>query len=103
MIDNEIEYKNSLKEIEKLWSSKPGTPNGDRFQELAKMIDEYEKKNYPTSKPSIYEAIKFRNEQRDFPGDSTLYKIFAIPMGIAALIFLNVSDWVDNYKNRSNK
>jgi HTH-type transcriptional regulator / antitoxin HigA len=103
MIDNEIEYKNSLKEITKLWCSKSGTSDGDRFQELARMIDEYEKKNYPISKPSIYEAIKFRNEQRDFPGNSMFSKIFGIPMGIAALIFLNVSDWIDNYKNRSNK
>jgi antitoxin component HigA of HigAB toxin-antitoxin module len=100
MIDNEIEYKNSIKEIEKLWNSKLGTSDGVRLEELAQLIDEYEKKNYPILKPSIYEAIKFRNEQRDFPVDSMLYKIFGIPMGIADLIFLNISDWIDNYKNR---
>ncbi len=41
------EHEAALKELKSLWDkAKPGTPDGDRFEELAKLIEDYEKKHF---------------------------------------------------------
>src|SRR5262245_62808195 len=54
----------ALKEIERLWGSKAGTPEGDRLDVLATLIDAYEARHYPMDPPDPIEAIKFRMEQQ---------------------------------------
>jgi HTH-type transcriptional regulator/antitoxin HigA len=54
----------ALKEIERLWGAKTGTPEGDRLDVLATLIDAYEAEHYPMDPPDPIEAIKFRMEQQ---------------------------------------
>lgn len=46
-IKNEVEYKATLKELEKVWQAKPGTPEGDTFELLVLVIEKYEAEQYP--------------------------------------------------------
>jgi len=58
------DYEAALKEMEKLWGAKSGTPEGDRLDVLATLIDAYEAVHYPMDPPDPIEAIKFRMEQQ---------------------------------------
>src|SRR5215472_1164877 len=58
------DYEAALKEIERLWGAKAGTPAGDRLDVLATLIEAYEAQHYPMDPPDPIEAIKFRMEQR---------------------------------------
>src|SRR5438105_12776271 len=58
------DYEAALKEVERLWGAKAGTPDGDRLDVLATLIDVYEGEHYPMDPPDPVEAIKFRMEQQ---------------------------------------
>lgn len=58
------DYDETLTEIENLWGAKAGTPEGDRLDILATLIDAYEAKTYPMDPPDPVEAIRFRMEQQ---------------------------------------
>ena len=58
------DYDGALKEVERLWGAKSGTPEGDRLDVLATLIDAYETEHYPMDPPDPVEAIKFRMEQQ---------------------------------------
>ncbi len=62
-IKTESDYDESLKAIERLWGSKPGTPNGDLLDILLVLVESYEAKHHPIDPPDPIEAIKFRMEQ----------------------------------------
>ncbi len=63
-IRTKTDYKNALVEVERLWGAKSGTPEGDRLDVLATLIDAYETEHYPMDPPDPIEAIKFRMEQQ---------------------------------------
>src|SRR6187402_2542277 len=63
-IRTERDYEVALKEVERLWGAKTGTPEGDRLDVLATLIEAYEDKYYPMDPPDPIEAIKFRMEQQ---------------------------------------
>ena len=63
-IRSEADYDRSLKEVERLWGARSGTPEGDRLDVLATLIDAYEAQHYPMDPPDPIEAIKFRMEQQ---------------------------------------
>jgi len=65
LIRTEADYQAALKEIELLWGSKAGTPEGDRLDVLATLLDAYETRHVPMDPPDPIEAIKFRMEQQD--------------------------------------
>jgi HTH-type transcriptional regulator/antitoxin HigA len=58
------DYEAALAEIERLWGSHSGTPEGDRLDVLATLIDAYESEHHPIDPPDPVEAIKFRMEQQ---------------------------------------
>lgn len=58
------DYEAALREIERLWGAKAGTPEGDRLDVLATLVDAYEAEHYPMDPPDPIEAIKFRMEQQ---------------------------------------
>ena len=60
----EADYEAALAEIERLWGAKAGTPEGDRLDVLATLVDAYESEHYPADPPDPIEAIKFRMEQQ---------------------------------------
>lgn len=63
-IRTETNYEEALAEVERLWGAKSGTPEGDRLDVLATLIDAYEAKLYPMDPPDPIEAIRFRMEQQ---------------------------------------
>lgn len=62
-IRTEEDYEKALAEVEHLWGAKSGTPDGDRLDVLATLIDVYESQHYPMDPPDPIEAIQFRMEQ----------------------------------------
>ncbi len=64
-IHTEADCKAALREISALMETDPdyGTPDGDRLDVLAILVQAYEAKHYPISAPDPIEAIKFRLEQ----------------------------------------
>lgn len=63
-IRTESDYDEALADVERLWGAKSGTPEGDRLDVLATLIDVYEAKYYPMDPPDPVEAIRFRMEQQ---------------------------------------
>ena len=63
-IRTKADYKKALAEVERLWGTKSGTPEGDRLDVLATLIDAYETEYYPMDPPDPVEAIRFRMEQQ---------------------------------------
>ena len=63
-IRSEADYELALVEIERLWGAKTGTPDGDRLDVLATLVEAYESARYPMDPPDPIEAIKFRMEQQ---------------------------------------
>jgi HTH-type transcriptional regulator/antitoxin HigA len=63
-IRTEADYEAALAEMERLWGAPAGTPDGDRLDVLATLVDAYESQQYPMDPPDPIEAIKFRMEQQ---------------------------------------
>ena len=63
-IRSEADYEAALEEVERLWGATGGTPEGDRLDVLATLIEVYEAKHYPMDPPDPVEAIRFRMEQQ---------------------------------------
>lgn len=63
-IRNEADYEAALVEVERLWGARSGTPEGDRLDVLATLIDVYEARHHPIDPPDPVEAIRFRMEQQ---------------------------------------
>lgn len=62
-IRNERDHARALADLEKLWDAKPGSPEHDRMDVLATLIDAYEDEHHPILPPDPVEAIRFRMEQ----------------------------------------
>jgi HTH-type transcriptional regulator/antitoxin HigA len=63
-IRSESDYQAALVEIERLWGARLGTPEGDRLEVLATLIDAYEAQQDPMDPPDPIGAIRFRMEQQ---------------------------------------
>ena len=59
----------AMREVERLWGAKLGTPEGDRLDILATLIDAYESQRWPISAPDPIAAIEFTLEQRGMTRD----------------------------------
>jgi HTH-type transcriptional regulator / antitoxin HigA len=58
------DHEAALAEVEKLWGARVGTPEGDRLDVLATLIEAYEAAHFELDPPDPIEAIKFRMEQQ---------------------------------------
>jgi HTH-type transcriptional regulator/antitoxin HigA len=56
-IRNEADYQDALQELERLWGADPGTPDGDKLDVLATLIDAYEEATEPIEPPDPVEAL----------------------------------------------
>ena len=58
----EADYDAALDEIERYFDNepKPGTPEADRFDLLALVVEDYERRNWPIDPPDPVEAIRYR-------------------------------------------
>jgi HTH-type transcriptional regulator/antitoxin HigA len=50
-IRSETDYEAALADAERLWGAKSGTPEGDRLDVLAALIDSYESEHFPMDPP----------------------------------------------------
>jgi HTH-type transcriptional regulator / antitoxin HigA len=62
-IRTKANYRAALKEIKSLMTAKANTPEGDRLDVLATLVEAYERTHFPMDLPDAVEAIKFRMEQ----------------------------------------
>jgi HTH-type transcriptional regulator/antitoxin HigA len=65
---NENDYEAALDDIERYFDHAPklGTRDADRFDLLALVIDDYEKKHWPIDPPDSVDAIRYRMETGGF-------------------------------------
>ena len=61
-LHSEADYDVALNEIERYFENepKPGTPEADRFDLLALVIEDYERKRWPIEPPDTIDAICYR-------------------------------------------
>lgn len=64
-IRTETDYEDALKEVEKLWGTAPGTPDGDRFEVLFTLVEAYEDQHYPILPPDPVAAIEYYMDSRE--------------------------------------
>jgi HTH-type transcriptional regulator/antitoxin HigA len=64
-IRTETDHEQVLREIERLWGAKEGTPEGDRLDVLTTLVKAYEDKHFPVDAPDPIEAIRFRLELKE--------------------------------------
>lgn len=63
-IKTEADYQSALKEIEKLFGARQDTPEGDRLEVLATLVEAYEDEHYDIPAPDPVEAIYYFMESR---------------------------------------
>ncbi len=63
-IKTEADYEAALAEIEELFESRPGTPDGDRLEILTTLVEAYEERHFPLPPPDPIEAIFYFMESR---------------------------------------
>lgn len=57
-IKSDADHRAALREIEVLWAAKEGTPEGDRLDVLATLVDAYEERRWPVDAVDPVEAIE---------------------------------------------
>jgi HTH-type transcriptional regulator/antitoxin HigA len=62
-IKTDQDHQAALREIEALWGAPLGTPEGDRLDVLATLVERYEETRWPVSAPDGVEFLKFVMEQ----------------------------------------
>jgi HTH-type transcriptional regulator/antitoxin HigA len=66
LLQGEAEYEAAVDDIERFFDSPPkrGTPDADRFDLLALIVEDYERKNWPIDPPDPIDAIRYGMEMR---------------------------------------
>lgn len=64
-LKTDADYRSALKEIESLMTASFGSPEGERLDVMATLVEAYERNHYPMDLPSPIDAIKFRMEQKE--------------------------------------
>jgi HTH-type transcriptional regulator / antitoxin HigA len=64
LLCTESDHDKALEEVERYFENepKPGTPEADRFDLLALITEDYERKRWPTEPPEAIDAIRYRME-----------------------------------------
>jgi HTH-type transcriptional regulator/antitoxin HigA len=67
-IKTEADYQWALAEVEHYFEHQPepGTPDGDRFEVLADLVEAYENRNWPIEAPTPIEALRAFMQMRNF-------------------------------------
>ena len=63
-IKTEADYEDALKDIEQLWGSSYGSPEGDKLDVLVTLVEAYEEEHYPIPPPDPIEAIRHYMENQ---------------------------------------
>ena len=51
-IRSDADYRAALTDVERLWDSEPGTPEGDQVEILSILIEDYEAKHHQYLRPT---------------------------------------------------
>src|SRR5271154_3931038 len=64
VLRSEADYDAALEEIERYFEREPepGSPDADRFDLLALIVEDYERKRWPIEPPDTIDAIHYRME-----------------------------------------
>jgi HTH-type transcriptional regulator/antitoxin HigA len=54
------DYKEAMLRVDTLWDAKENSIEEDELDVITTLIEAYEEKNFPISKPNPIDAIKFR-------------------------------------------
>ena len=63
-IKTETDYQAALEEIQSLFDAAPNTPQGDKLDVLATLVEAYEERQYPIPAPDPIEAVQYFMESR---------------------------------------
>lgn len=63
-IRTDDDYRAALREVESLMLAEFGSPEGDRLDVLATLVEAYESKHFPMELPDPVDAIKFSMDQK---------------------------------------
>ncbi len=63
-IRTEQDYQEALTEIERLFDAEPGSPEADRLEVLATLVEAYEERHYPVPAPDPVEMLIYYLESR---------------------------------------
>jgi HTH-type transcriptional regulator/antitoxin HigA len=63
-IRTDADYRAALSEIENLMMAEVGSPEGEKLDLLATLVEAYESKNFPMDLPDPVEAIKFEMDRK---------------------------------------
>ncbi|ACL62065.1 helix-turn-helix domain-containing protein [Methylobacterium nodulans] len=61
-IRNDTDHAEALKEIERLWGAPLGTPEGDKLDVLATLVEAYENEHHPVEAADPVEILRFAIE-----------------------------------------
>lgn len=61
-IRNDHDHEEALREIERLWGAEPGTPDGDKLDVLATLLEAYEDTRWPVDAVDPIDVIKAHME-----------------------------------------
>jgi HTH-type transcriptional regulator/antitoxin HigA len=64
VIKNEKEYNSTLKRIDKILDSKPGTKEFDELELISLLVEKYEEGHYPIPSAKPVDIIRFLMEQK---------------------------------------
>jgi HTH-type transcriptional regulator / antitoxin HigA len=64
-IRTDDDYRAALNEIDQLFDALPNTPEGDRLDILATLVEAYEAQHFPIPTPDPIEALLYFMESRD--------------------------------------
>ena len=62
-IRDDDDHARALRQVEKLWRARAGTPEAETLEVLVTLVDAYEATHHPIDPPDPIEAIRFRMEQ----------------------------------------
>ncbi|MGV8934433.1 MAG: helix-turn-helix domain-containing protein [Gallionellaceae bacterium] len=63
-IKTKTEYKAALREVEALFDAPEGTPQADKLEVLAMLVEKYEARHYPIHAPDPIEFLNYAMEAR---------------------------------------
>ena len=63
-IRTEADHESALKQIEQLWGSEPGTPEGDHLEVLVTLVEAFEDQHYEIPPPDPIDAIQYYMDSR---------------------------------------
>ena len=66
IIKTQQQHRDAIAEVERLAVEDPpmGSPDGDRLELLAKLVEDYEKQRFAFARPDPLSAIRFRMEEQ---------------------------------------